>query len=139
MGIDIQIKGTIDTKPSDAVNGGVVCGPCSSRLCPGAPGGFCPQADPTVGELEAGVGDGGGPGVVDDGLRGHQGDQPGTRGVVEDPFDGVFGVGDRTRFEPQIRHVGGVAGISPEFERYFVVQLARRSLPGCCRRGRSGL
>jgi len=58
---------------------------------------------------------------------------PGTRGVVEDPRDGVFGVGDRTRFEPQIRHVSGVAGISPEFERYFVIQLpdgARRDAVG---------
>ena len=62
--------------------------------------------------------------VGDGGLRGAQRNQSATRGVVEGEFDGVFGVGDRARFEPQIRHVSGVAGVPPEFERFFVVQLA---------------
>ncbi len=81
-------------------------------VMPGCTGRVRPAGRPDC-ELEAGVGDGGGPGVFDGGLRGGEGDQPGTRGVAEDPFDGVFGVGDRAWFEPQIRHVSGVAGSPP--------------------------
>jgi len=125
----MQVKGTIDT------TGVIGCGPRWRRLVLPAPRGYVRvhregsarrQTRPLA-SWRPGGGGGGGPGVVQGGLRGGEGDQPGTRGVVEDPFDGVFGVGNRTRFEPQIRHVSGVDGISPDLERYFVVQLAHRA------------